>query len=250
MTDQPSAFDIRDHLMGLMRSGKLGPNGRLPTERELCDATGAGRRLVRRVLSALEAEGLIWRRQGKGTFAGQPIEPVAVIAREVNAASEPIEVMEARLCIEPEIAALCARRARPEDIDRMRRLAQRRLEADDNQMLELWDSALHRQIAKSAHNSALLTVFAILDETRATAAWQGVRALTRSDESLRETERQHLRIIDAIEAGDEAEARAAMQAHLMTRYEAMLLEAGLTPSPLPGKTETTETTTTDEARRD
>ncbi|MBC7140610.1 MAG: FadR family transcriptional regulator [Rhodobacteraceae bacterium] len=225
MTETPSAFEVRSHLMGMIRAGKLGPNGRLPTERELCVGTGAGRRLVRRVLASLEAEGLIWRRQGKGTFAGQPIEPVAVIAREVKAASEPIEVMEARLSVEPEIAALCARRAQPDEVERMRRLAQRRLEAGDDQMIELWDSALHRQIAKSAHNQPLLTVFAILDESRSTDAWQGVRPLTRSEQSLRETERQHLRIIAAIEAGDEAGARAAMRDHLITRYEAMLREA-------------------------
>lgn len=231
MTETPSAFDVRNYLMGLIRAGKLGPNGRLPTERELCETTGAGRRLVRRVLASLEAEGLVWRRQGKGTFAGQPIEPVAVIAREVTAAATPIEVMEARLSVEPEIAALCASRARPEEIERMRRLAQRRLEAGDDQMLELWDSALHRQIAKSAHNTALLTVFAMLDETRTTIAWQGMRALTRSEQSLRETEREHLRIIDAIEAGDAGEARAAMQAHLMTRYEAMSREPATEAGP-------------------
>ena len=225
MTETPSAIEVRNHLMRMIRAGHLGANGRLPTERELCVATGAGRRMVRRVLATLEAEGLIWRRQGKGTFAGQPIEPVSEIAREVKATATPIEVMEARLSIEPEIAALCARRAQPDEVERMRRLAQRRLEAGDDQMIELWDSALHRQIAKSAHNHALLTVFAILDESRATDAWQDVRPLTRSEDSLRETERQHLRIIAAIEAGDEAGARDAMRDHLVTRYEAMLREA-------------------------
>lgn len=247
MPETPSVFDVRNCLMGMIRDGRLGPNGRLPTERELCAATGAGRRLVRRVLASLEAEGLIWRRQGKGTFAGQPVEPVTAIAREVKAASEPVEVMEARLAVEPEIAALCARRALPCEVERLRRLAQRRFEAGDDQMIELWDSAFHRLIAKSARNKALLTIFAILDEARATDAWQRVRPLARSEDSLRETEEQHLRIIAAIEAGDETGARAAMRDHLMTRYEAMLREArGRTapdaPPPAPPAA-------TDEARR-
>ena len=106
---QPTAFDVRNYLQELLTEGKLGPDGRLPTERELSDKTGAPRRLIRRALAALEAEGLIWRRQGKGTFAGQPVEPVSALAAEISDSSEPVEVMEARLCIEPEIAALCAR---------------------------------------------------------------------------------------------------------------------------------------------
>jgi len=243
MTSAPTVFDVRAYLMGLIRGGKLGSGGRLPTEREICTATGAGRRLVRRALASLEAEGLVWRRQGKGTFAGQPVEPIGVLAAEINGTSQPIEVMEARLCIEPELAALCARRVRPDEIRRMRVVAQRRLETGDNELIELWDSALHRLIAKSARNRPLLTSFAMLDETRATAAWQGMRARARSDASLRESQRQHMRIIEAIEAGDAEEARAAMRDHLMSRSRAMSdelsgrIDASATDEPSSTKTE-------------
>lgn len=240
-TSDPTVFDVRAYLMGLIKGGRLGSEGRLPTEREIGAATGAGRRLVRRALASLEAEGLVWRRQGKGTFAGQPVEPIGVLAAEINGTSHPIEVMEARLCIEPELAALCARRARPDEIRRLRMVAQRRLEAGDNELIELWDSALHRLIAKSARNRPLLTSFAMLDETRASAAWQGVRARARSDRSLRESERQHMRIIDAIEAGDAEEAREAMRAHLLTRSRAMSEEmAGYGDATAPDEPPTSE----------
>jgi len=100
----------------------------------------------------MEAEGLIWRRQGKGTFAGQPVEPVSALAAEIKGKSDPMEVMEARLCIEPEIAALCATRATPNDVERMWTLAHHVYEVEDDQMTELWDSSLHRLIAQAAGN--------------------------------------------------------------------------------------------------
>lgn len=244
-----TVFAVRAYLMGLIKSGRLGPDGRLPTERELCEATGAGRRMVRRALASLEAEGLVWRRQGKGTFAGQPVEPIEALAAELSTCCKPMEVMEARLCIEPELAAFCARRALPDEIKRMRILSQRRFEAGDNESIELWDSALHRLIAKSARNRPLLTSFAMLDETRAAPDWQGVRARARSDLSLRETEAQHERIIDAIEAGNAEEARAAMRDHLMTRIRAMSGEmSGRILTPETG--EDTRTDQTSEAAND
>ncbi|MBS0124334.1 FadR/GntR family transcriptional regulator [Thetidibacter halocola] len=221
MTAPPTAILVRSHVLALIRSGRLGPGNRLPTERVLCETTGAPRRVVRRALASLEAEGLIWRHQGKGTFAGQPAEPIGVLAAEVNGPSHPIEVMEARLCIEPELAALCALRCSAEDIQRMWALARHQYEAEDDDVIELWDSALHRMIAKSARNRPLQTAFALLDEIRATAEWQDLRALSRSTRSLGESRAQHQQIIAAIAARDPDGARAAMCAHLMARHAAM-----------------------------
>lgn len=221
-----SGFDVRDYLRDLLARGQVGEGGRLPTERELSELTGASRRSVRRALDALEAEGLIWRRQGKGTFAGRPLEPVRKLAAEIRETSEPIEVMEARLCLEPEIAALCATRATPADVARMWTLARHVYEVEDDEMTELWDSALHRLIAHCAGNRPLQTAFALLDDTRAKSGWQDVRALARSVQSLQESHAQHIAIVRAIEAGDANGARDAMRAHLMARITALSQVSG------------------------
>jgi len=228
---ESTAFDVRSYLLSLLNDGRLGKDGRLPTERQLSERTGASRRVIRRALATLEAESLIWRRQGKGTFAGQPKESIHMLAKEVHEMSDPIEVMEARLCLEPEIAALCATRATPEEVARMWTLALHVYEVEDSEMTELWDSALHRLIARSARNRPLQTGFALLDNTRSTENWQGVRERARSEESLKETYAQHKAIVSAIDAGDPEAARQAMHIHLLARITALSKILGVFKSP-------------------
>ena len=231
---EPTAFDLRTYLLELLKDG-LGADGRLPTERELSETTGASRRMIRRVLATLEAEGLVWRRQGKGTFAGPPVEPVDALAAKIGMEADPIEVMEARLCLEPELAALSATRATPSDVARMWTLARHVYEVEDHEMTELWDSALHRLIAQCAGNRPLQTAFALLDDTRASEDWSNARQRARTDRSLQESHDQHVAIVSAIEAGDANAAREAMRVHLLARITAMSeVLGGIRPVPEDG----------------
>lgn len=221
---------VRAQLLALIASGDLAADGQLPTERALAERFGVGRRYVRQALDALEAEGLVWRQQGKGTFAGQPTDPMGDLAAKITGQTNMLEVMEARLCIEPELAALCAARMLPEEVARLRTLAQRQWEAADAQAIELWDGALHRLIAQCARNRPLLTAFSLLDKIRSNPEWVSLRAQGRDVASLEVTRNEHLAIIDAIAAGHGEAARTAMRDHIATRFEALRAEvAARTP---------------------
>jgi DNA-binding FadR family transcriptional regulator len=216
-------FDEASRVLAAVRrmieNHQLPADGRLPTERELAAELGAGRRSVRRALERLEREGLIWRRQGKGTFAGQPPDPTEALAAEIMGEVDPLIAMEARLCIEPALSELCARRATAEDVERLRHLAERVAAPGDAASAELWDGALHRLIARIAGNRIMLTAFTLIDEVRTGADWQVKRLRARTPETLALYDRQHRRIIDAIEARDGAGAAEAMRAHLVSLSE-------------------------------
>lgn len=218
-TTTDNASSALAEIRRLIAEGGFGEDGKLPPERELSESLGVSRRALRRALDALEAEGLIWRRQGKGTFAGEPPDPKGRLAAEISGEADPLSVMEARLCVEPELAALCARRASGADVERLRELTERTREASDSDSAELWDGSLHRLIARVAGNPILLTAFALVDEVRSSQRWQAERSRARSAELVATYDGHHRRIVDAIAARDEAGARDAMREHLLVLFE-------------------------------
>ncbi len=99
----------------------LPANTQLPAERELCDLLGVSRGELRKALAVLEGNGELWRHVGKGTFIGsRPVEEKTSIA-DIAAASNPREVMHARLVIEPMLAREAALNATAADLAEMRR---------------------------------------------------------------------------------------------------------------------------------
>ena len=67
--------DMVEHrIHKLISSGKLGGDGRLPTERDLAMQLGVSRTTVRQVLDRLEHDGAVHRRRGRsgGTFVSRP----------------------------------------------------------------------------------------------------------------------------------------------------------------------------------
>lgn len=207
-------IDVLAAIRRIIENSRLPADGRLPTERELAAELGTARRNVRRALDTLESEGLVWRRQGKGTFAGQPPDPTEALAAKIVSEVDPLMAMEARLCIEPALAQLCAWRATANDVAQLRQLAKRVAAPEDAESAELWDGALHRLIARIGGNRIMLTAFTLIDEVRVGAEWQSKRHRARTPETLALYDAQHGRIVDAIEKRDGAAAFAAMKEHL------------------------------------
>lgn len=212
---------VKQRLQTLIASGDVGQDGKLPTERALAKSFDVGRSHVRMALDALTHEGLIWRKQGSGNYVGRPVDPTGALAEKITGETNALEVMEARLCIEPELAALCARRMERDEMAQLQTLMDRQIAATDPASVERWDSAFHRLIAQCAGNRPLLTASALLEKIRSNPHWVALRQTARSTDSLQVTLHEHQAIADAITARDPAVARAAMQSHLATRFTAL-----------------------------
>jgi len=210
---------LRAMLPGIEADGE----GRLPTERQLAETFGISRRAVRRALEVLEGEGRVWRRQGSGTYAGTRPEPEL----EGGMRADFAEVMEARLRIEPQLAQLAALRARPEAITRMRDIIQRLDAASDADGRELWDSALHREIARAAANRFFLTIFDAMDRARHDEAWRNIRDRARSAQNVSFYQDQHRAIVEAIAAHDPVRAGEAMRDHIRALNDNLLRQTSL-----------------------
>lgn len=215
---------LRDYI----RSNDFAKDGRLPTERAFAESFDVGRRAVRRALEVLEAEGLIWRRQGAGTFVGEKPDDWSAQVTELVAGTDFMEIMEVRLRIEPQLAQLAAMRAKPAEIERMRALVEKTGQSTDADAKELWDGSLHRQIAQSAGNKLFLSIFDVVNRIRQDDAWQSIRELARrSGSNGRASFEQHMAIVEAIADRDPARAGEAMRQHLLMHQERLIRATSL-----------------------
>jgi DNA-binding FadR family transcriptional regulator len=195
---------------------------RLPPERELAVMLGVGRRALREALDTLEQEELIWRRQGHGTFATSQrlvTEPeIARLAHRVN----PLEIIEARLSIEPMLVRRSAMRASRAEIDAMVRLAESARDARDARSYEMFDIAFHRKIAECAGNALFLAMFEMIINVREKADWRQVREYYFEHDGANQSYGEHKLIVDAIIARDPIASETAMRDHLSKVAHAFL----------------------------
>ncbi|TKT82896.1 FCD domain-containing protein [Aquamicrobium sp. LC103] len=217
----PSRIRVEDAVTRLRRhfdrSG-LGPQDRVEPERRLAEKLGCSRETLRRALGRLEREGLIWRHQGKGTFIGPRPRGDYVPPQLLYDMASPADFMEARLVIEPSIAAAAADTASAGEVAALRQLALETGRAEDWRRYEAADDAFHKAIAHATGNPLLAAALETLASVRGRMRWQ-----RRHDAVFREAHRKeyaarqgamHLRVVDAIAARDAAGARAAMAEHL------------------------------------
>jgi DNA-binding FadR family transcriptional regulator len=181
-------------LRQLIADGCADAEGRIPPERVLSSDLGVGRRSLRRALDILEQEGRIIRHQGRGTFvhdvlmtpeqshdaASAGIRLTAlnghagpgVAFEQILDHTNPLEVVEVRLSIEPVMARLAAFRASQTDIKKLQALAEETKEATTSAAYEAADAKFHRTIAESARNALFLAIFDTLHASQRDAGWR------------------------------------------------------------------------------
>ncbi|MEC9432292.1 MAG: FCD domain-containing protein [Pseudomonadota bacterium] len=197
-------------LRALLRDPPERADARLPAIDALAGRLGVTPRALRRALAVLEAEALIWRNRDGVAYGIHSV-------RRAGALGPAEGLLEARLRLEPEIAALAAMRATPGDLRLLRRLAAREAASSDVEDAELWAGALHRAVATIARNPALLAAFDAVDEHRCTPQWRELAARTewsRFDGPAPGVS-DHGALIEAIAGGDPDDAANVMRGHLL-----------------------------------
>lgn len=74
-SDVPLYRQIENYLRQYILGGKLAPETRLPASRELAQELGTSRITVQNAYAELESEGLIYTREGSGTYVAPPVTP-------------------------------------------------------------------------------------------------------------------------------------------------------------------------------
>ncbi|MXY33568.1 MAG: FadR family transcriptional regulator, partial [Boseongicola sp. SB0664_bin_43] len=174
MQTKPDFIDRDDAVTALrafIATGSFRPGDRLPPERELTVMLNMSRNTLRGALDALEREGAIWRHVGKGTFVaahGDSADTGSLteLTRQVT----PVQLMRARLSLEPAIAREAALNASNAAVIRLKLACSRCLEATNWEAYEARDDAFHRIIAEATDNVLLLSLFNQLNQVRRAVA--------------------------------------------------------------------------------
>ena len=211
--------EVVERIAAAIRGGQLAPGARLPTEQELMAAMGVSRTVVREAVAALRADGLVTTRQGSGAFVAADTSrvPFRIDPDGLSSIGDVLEIMELRLAIEVEAAALAAERITPErlaPIARALRAFEAAIRRGEGAINE--DFAFHLAIAEASGNARFAELLEYLG--RHVIPRQSIRvSLSTPGEQrqyLMRIQKEHGRIYEPIRDRQSAEARKAMRTHL------------------------------------
>jgi GntR family transcriptional repressor for pyruvate dehydrogenase complex len=198
----------------LISEGTLAPGARLPPEREISANLGVSRASLRQALKVLEIMGIISQRVGDGTYLNTGAPRVLSEPMEFLILLDGIsfhELMEARLIVEPELAARAAIRASPADIAALRAciLDMDKAARSDRDRLISDDLQFHDVISRAAGNRVCSSMFSVVHQQLA-----NLIGMTSQLVELEHTLKLHKRIYAAIRKHDPDAARERMLEHL------------------------------------
>jgi DNA-binding FadR family transcriptional regulator len=200
-------------------AGELPPGSRFPSQKEIAEQERVSRTVVREAVARLEAQGFAEGRQGSGVYVPDNVRYRAfqVTREELGELSDVVKLLEMRLAIETEMAALAASRRTTEDISEMRNALRRMAEVSADPVASAQaDAAFHMTIARATKNDYYVRLMDFL----------GIRLVPPRNLYLRDQPAQshrayvakvhaeHEAILDSISRMDPTRARTAARRHM------------------------------------
>jgi DNA-binding FadR family transcriptional regulator len=199
-------------ILQMIKSEELEPGMRIPTEVELSEQFNVGRSTIREAVRALVSHNVLEIRQGAGTYisnkGGIPNDPLGLNLLDQDLALA-LDMLDFRIIIEPESAALAASHASEEQIKQIFKacLAAETLIKQGQPYLDE-DSYFHETIAIASGNTIIHKIVQIIH-----ASIQ--KNIIVTEDSLKwDTITYHRQITEAIKKHDILGAKTSMLLHL------------------------------------
>lgn len=224
MSEPPSSVSraqtVAQHLERAIVEGQLGPEARLPSERELSQRLGVSRSSVREGIGLLVAQGMLCRKHGDGTFVTDHLDrQMAGVWFDMVQRHPTLQdhLVEFRESIERRTAELAAQRSTARDRARLKRAGAEVDDAyasGDRKRQIRSDVAFHRAIADASHNPVFSYLIASLLKLLHEQVQLSLAGLAPKSDAAKSLRLQHREILDAILAGDGPRAASAASQHL------------------------------------
>lgn len=224
---QRVAEEIASQLRSLILTGQYAAGAKLPPERELAKKLGVNRASLREALKKLEHMGLVKIRQGDGTRVLDFMSSAGIdlLSHLLQANASPREraallrdVLEFRRIYAREVARLAAKRAEPEDLERLAEIASA-CDAPDvtpERLLQL-DFEFYVALTRAARNR----VFSLLINTTRQAVLSYASFFAQLTVSAEVVRRHQRALLKALAKKDAAAAAKVVETY-MSRGAAVL----------------------------
>ncbi len=161
------ALELVESIGDRIRDGRLAAGAKLPTEAEIMASYGVSRTVVREALSKLQASGQVTTRHGIGTFVVGPGDgaPFRIAPEQLATLADVVAMLELRIGMETEAAALAAQRRDEHNLRAMRTALDEFDQAVGHGMDGVGpDFRFHLEIARATQNRHFGELMAALGE--------------------------------------------------------------------------------------
>ena len=208
---------VADDIEVAILNGSFPPDSKLPSEQQLANEYGVSRNVIREALKRLKERGLVSIKTGSGTFVSRPTtEPVSDALHRLlmykNNSVSVAHFYEIRRMIEPKVARLAAERATGEDITSIQEAYD--LMVENHHDRAAWtqaDLGFHLAVADTTQNPLIQSILKPLNKPLMKVIEAGMMAEPSGVEAGLNA---HLKIMNAIQDHDPAQAEQAMLEHL------------------------------------
>jgi GntR family transcriptional repressor for pyruvate dehydrogenase complex len=217
----PKREKLADQLYGQILekivSGELQEGDKLPSENSIAQSFSVSRPVIREALTRLQADGLVYSRQGAGSFVkARPPEGLTHFAEASDVASL-LRCFEARMPFEGAAARLAAQRATAEDLEQIAatlKVFEDALTNGDG-IPDGADYDFHMAIARATGNEFYIDILSLLHTSMVSGIRVALKITRRgSKERIERICREHRAVFEAISSGDPEAADLAMRYHI------------------------------------
>ena len=203
-------------LLSKIVSGELKEGDKLPSENEVARAFKVSRPVIREALLRLQADGLIYSRQGAGSFVKARPPADLIEFSEPSDVAGLLRCFEARLPLEGASAGLAAQRAEAADLSKIEAALVALEEAmSRKEPADQADFDFHIAIAEATGNEFFVDILNSLHAATRSGMRVALNITRRGTlERLKKVQEEHRAIFDAIATGDMAAADLAMRHHI------------------------------------
>lgn len=214
--DKNISKELFERFKTLIFEGKIPAGSALPNENDMSGLLGVGRSTLREAYTALSVLGFI-KRTKAGTVVNSVENIVSIAPFSFTVENSDLnDLLEFRFMLEGEIASYAAKRATPEDIEKIEDSYNNMIKyrRDINRFVD-YDSKYHMHVSYATHNKLLISAMVAAKESFEKGIRLAMRkSLVEDPRVIDVTIDLHGKLLNAIKEKNYREAYSTMREHI------------------------------------